>query len=82
VNTVEARVAFVTADDIRTGLDPAVVGRLVLEAILKDRLFIFTDPRLRARVERRHEKMLADFDWAAHSRALVDAGAPGAARTA
>lgn len=69
----------VTADDIRRGLDPDVVGRLVLEAILADRLFIFTDPRLRSRVERRHEKMLADFDWAARSAALVDAGAPGAA---
>jgi len=68
----------VTADDIRRGLDPDVVGRLVLEAILADRLFIFTDPRLRSRVERRHEKMLADFDWAARSAALVDAGAPGA----
>jgi NAD(P)-dependent dehydrogenase (short-subunit alcohol dehydrogenase family) len=71
----------VTAEDIRRGLDPDVVGRLVLEAILADRLFIFTDPRLRGRVERRHEKMLADFDWAARSAALVDAGAPGAERT-
>jgi len=69
----------VTAEDIRRGLDPDVVGRLVLEAILADRLFIFTDPRLRSRVERRHEKMLADFDWAARSDALVKASAPGAA---
>lgn len=69
----------VTDDDMKRGLDPDVVGRLVLEAIRADRLFIFTDPRFKRMVERRHEKMLADFDWAARSVALVSAGAPGAA---
>jgi NAD(P)-dependent dehydrogenase (short-subunit alcohol dehydrogenase family) len=68
----------VSAEDIRRGLDPDIVGRLVLEAIRADRLYIFTDPRFRKQVERRHEKMLADFDWAAQSRALVESGAPGA----
>lgn len=70
----------VSADDIRRGLDPDIVGRLVLEAIRADRLFIFTDPRLRGRVERRHEKMMADFEWAANSTALTESGAPGAAK--
>jgi len=68
----------VSAEDVRRGLDPDIVGRLVLEAARADRLFIFTDPRLRSRVERRHEKMLADFEWAARSRALVESRAPGA----
>lgn len=68
----------VTADDVRRGLDPDVVGRLVLEAIQADRLFIFTDPRLAGRVERRHQKLMADFEWAARSQALVAARAPGA----
>ncbi len=67
-----------TADDITKGINPDIVGRLVLEAIQADRQFIFTDPRLRSRVERRHEKMMADFQWAAESNALVSAGAPGA----
>lgn len=71
----------VTAEGIRQGLDPNIVGRLVLEAIRANRLFIFTDPRLRGRVERRHEKMMADFEWAAHSQALVESGAPGAANS-
>lgn len=71
----------VSAEDIRRGLDPDIVGRLVLEAIRADRLYIFTDPRFRKQVERRHEKMLADFDWAAQSRALVESGAPGARTT-
>ncbi len=66
-----------SASDIRRGLDPDIVGRLVLEAIRADRQFIFTDPRLRSRVERRHEKMMADFAWSAKSNALVTAGAPG-----
>jgi len=67
----------VAADDLKKGLDPDIVGRLVLEAILANRLYIFTDPRFRTMIERRHEKMLADFEWAARSVALVEAGAPG-----
>jgi NAD(P)-dependent dehydrogenase (short-subunit alcohol dehydrogenase family) len=70
----------VSADDIRKGIDPDIVGRLVLEAVRADRLFIFTDPRLRGRVERRHEKMMADFEWAAHSQALTESDAPGAVK--
>jgi NAD(P)-dependent dehydrogenase (short-subunit alcohol dehydrogenase family) len=68
----------VSTDDLKRGLDPDVVGRLVLEAIIANRLFIFTDPRFRALVQKRHDKLLADFDWAAASAALVDGGAPGA----
>ncbi len=70
----------VSADDIRKGLNPDIVGRLVLEAVLADRLFIFTDPRLKGRVERRHEKMMLDFEWAANSKALTESGAPGASK--
>jgi NAD(P)-dependent dehydrogenase (short-subunit alcohol dehydrogenase family) len=71
----------ISADELKKGLDPDIVGRLVLEAIAADRLFIFTDPRFRSMVERRHEKMLADFDWAARSAALVDSDSPGSTRT-
>lgn len=67
----------VSASDISKGINPDIVGRLVLEAIKADRQFIFTDPRLASRVERRHDKMMADFQWAATSDALVSAGAPG-----
>jgi NAD(P)-dependent dehydrogenase (short-subunit alcohol dehydrogenase family) len=70
----------VRADDIKKGLAPDIVGRLVLEAIRADRFFVFTDPRFRSQVVRRHEKMLADFDWAAQSAALVESNAPGASR--
>jgi NAD(P)-dependent dehydrogenase (short-subunit alcohol dehydrogenase family) len=67
----------VSVDELKKGLDPDIVGRLVLEAIQANRLFIFTDPRFRSMLERRHEKILADFEWAARSAALVDSGAPG-----
>ena len=67
----------IAAEDLKKGLDPDIVGRLVLEAIQANRQFIFTDPRFRAMVERRHEKMLADFEWAAQSQALVSERAPG-----
>ena len=59
--------------DLLDGLDPAVVGELVVEAVRADRLYIFTDPRMRRFVERRHERILADFDWAASSESLRDA---------
>ena len=59
------------------GLDPRVVGDLVLEAVLEDRLYVFTDPRFRKLVERRHERLLADFEWAAGSQALRSVRAPG-----
>ncbi len=78
------QVSKVAVDDIRDGLreglDPRVVGRLVREAIAANRLYVFTDPRMRKLVERRHEHLLDDFEWAAASKALTDAGAPGSKR--
>ena len=68
------------ADGFKAGLDPNVVGKLVLEAIQANRLFIFTDPRFRKQLQRRHDKVLEDFDWAANSNALNEATAPGAMR--
>ena len=71
----------VIAAGIRSGLDPDVVGKLVLEAIHGDRLYIFTDPRMAKLVRRRHEKQLEDFEWAAKSAALCNAKAPGSAES-
>lgn len=69
------------AAGIRSGLDPDVVGKLVLEAIHSDRLYIFTDPRMAKLVRRRYDKLLEDFEWAAKSKALCDAKAPGSAES-
>jgi hypothetical protein len=53
----------------------------VLEAIRDNRLYIFTDPRFRKMVEKRYQRILEDFDWAADSQALNDAHAPGSKTT-
>lgn len=75
-----SKVAYsASADDVANALDPGVVGELVCEAILANRLYVFTDPRFRPTVERRYQRMLEDFDWAAASAALVSANAPGSA---
>jgi NAD(P)-dependent dehydrogenase (short-subunit alcohol dehydrogenase family) len=67
-----------TNTDMTKALDPMVVGDLVREAIIENRLYIFTDPRFRSMLERRFERILEDLDWAAASAALVDSAAPGA----
>ena len=58
-------------------LDPDVVGKLVLEGILENQLYLFTDPRMIKLVERRHERMMQGFAWSASSKSLVEANAPG-----
>ncbi len=77
-----SKVAFVdNRDELKKGLDPSVVGRLVLEAIRENRLYIFTDPRFRKMVEKRYQRILEDFDWATNSESLNDARAPGSKLT-
>ena len=63
---------------LEQGLDPDVVGKLVLEGILAEQFYLFTDPRMIKQVERRFDRIRQGFDWSANSHALVDAGAPGA----
>jgi NAD(P)-dependent dehydrogenase (short-subunit alcohol dehydrogenase family) len=78
------QVSNVTFEDIsegiEQGLDPDIVGHLVVEAVLANRLYIFTDPRFRRLLEKRFARILEDVDWAADSQALVSAEAPGARR--
>ena len=77
----ESKVAYMEdPDELKRGLDPNIVGALVLEAMQANRLYIFTDPRFRKMVERRHAKMLEDFDWAQRSDALFNNNALGARR--
>ncbi len=65
------------AELLEHGLDPDVVGKLVLEGIQEEQFYLFTDPRMFKAVERRFERIQRGFDWSANSRALVDAKAPG-----
>lgn len=59
-----------TAAALAKGLSPDIVGRQVLEAILDDQPYIFTDPGLRYLIERRDRHLLAGYDWAAKCKAL------------
>ena len=67
------------AELLEHGLDPDVVGKLVLEGIQEEQFYLFTDPRMVKAVERRFERIQRGFDWSANSSALVDAKAPGSA---
>jgi NAD(P)-dependent dehydrogenase (short-subunit alcohol dehydrogenase family) len=55
---------------LKGGLDPRVVGELVLEAVKNDWPYIFTDPNMRGAVEKRYAGLLKGFDQAANSEAL------------
>ena len=55
---------------LKGGLDPRIVGELVLEAVKGDWPYIFTDPNMRGAVEKRYAEILKGFDQAANSEAL------------
>ena len=55
---------------LKGGLDPRIVGDLVLEAIKGDWPYIFTDPNMRNEVKKRYEGILKGFDQAENSAAL------------
>ena len=50
---------------MNAGLDPNVVGQLVVSAVEAERLYIFTAPELRPMIEARHQMIAKDLDWAA-----------------
>ncbi len=58
---------------LKKGLNPDVVGEQVLEAIIDDQSYIFTDPSLRTWVENRFARILAGYDWADQCEALKNA---------
>ena len=58
---------------LKKGLNPDVVGEQVLEAIIDDQPYIFTDPSLRSLIQSRFERILAGYDWADQCEALKKA---------
>jgi NAD(P)-dependent dehydrogenase (short-subunit alcohol dehydrogenase family) len=62
-----------SASALAEGLDPDRVGDEVLEAILEDQFYIFTDPSLRHIIETRSKRILQGYDWAANCKALKGA---------
>ena len=59
-----------TAEMLSQGLNPDIVGDLVLEAMLADQLYIFTDPGLKHLIETRSKHLLDAYDWAANCKSL------------
>jgi NAD(P)-dependent dehydrogenase (short-subunit alcohol dehydrogenase family) len=59
------------ASVVDSGLDPEVVGKLVVSAVEEDRLYIFTSPELRGMIDIRHKMITSDLDWAAEHPLLV-----------
>ena len=55
---------------VQGGIDPARVGRRVLEAIRNDDRYIFTHPGMRAAVQDRFSRIMTGFDQADASPAL------------
>lgn len=72
--TGEARDLDANEEMLGKGLDPDIVGEEVLEAILEDQPYIFTDPNMRKFIIKRHERLLAGYDWSENSAALKKAG--------
>ena len=48
--------------DISPPLDPVEVGELVVHGIRRGQLHIFTDQKVRALIEARHERMMGEFE--------------------
>ncbi|MEQ1888019.1 MAG: SDR family NAD(P)-dependent oxidoreductase [Alphaproteobacteria bacterium] len=65
--------AGLSATELAKGLDPDRVGDQVLEAMLEDQFYIFTDPSLRHLIETRCKRILQGYDWAANCKALKGA---------
>ena len=63
----------ITAEMLAQGLHPDIVGKQVLEAILKNQPYIFTDPTMRRMVESRMRKIMSGFDWSEGCDALAGA---------
>jgi hypothetical protein len=58
------------AQQVLSGIDPAIVGERVLEAVKSGEVYIFTHSNLKPFVEQRFQMILAAFDKADHSEAL------------
>ncbi|MDQ0464996.1 NAD(P)-dependent dehydrogenase (short-subunit alcohol dehydrogenase family) [Caulobacter ginsengisoli] len=66
----EASDNLVASEFVQGGIDPARVGRRVLEAIQANELYIFTHPGMRAAVQDRFGRIMKGFDQADASPAL------------
>ena len=64
-------------DTLKSGLDPDVVGELVLDAILENQFYIFTDPSMERQIDRLFDRLKLGFAWARNNDHLKAAKQPG-----
>ncbi len=64
-------------DTLQHGLDPDVVGELVLSAILENQFYIFTDPGMERQIERLFDRLKLGFAWAKNNEHLKAAKQSG-----
>lgn len=50
---------------LKDGMTPVEAGRWVVRAIEDEQFYIFTHPHTQAFIDRRHDRLLAAYDWAA-----------------
>ena len=69
-NSPPPQIFKLRAEMLAKGLDPDIVGKQVLEAIIDNQPFIFTDPATRSFVEKRFRRIMSGYDWADKCKAL------------
>jgi NAD(P)-dependent dehydrogenase (short-subunit alcohol dehydrogenase family) len=64
-------------DTLQNGLDPDVVGELVLDAIQENQFYVFTDPGMERQIDRLFDRLKLGFAWARNNDRLKAAKQPG-----
>ena len=59
-----------TAEMLAQGLDPDIVGDLVLEAVRENQFYIFTDPGMEKQIDRLFDRIKLGFAWARNNEHL------------
>ena len=57
-------------DTLSHGLDPDVVGELVLDGIRDNQFYIFTDPNMEKQIDRLFDRIKLGFAWARNNEHL------------
>ena len=62
---------------LKAGMKPVEIGRWVVRAILDSQLHIFPHPKTRDFIERRYDRLIAAYDWAAQVAPEIETAGTG-----
>ena len=62
---------------LKAGMKPVEIGRWVVRAILDNQLHIFPHPKTRDFIERRYDRLIAAYDWAAQVAPEIETAGTG-----